>query len=108
MLRVTGLCVWNSPVTGEFPAHKDSDAEKVFIWWRHHAGWLQSRQDFMQLMVNAHSDKVDVSEVAKELEAEGITFEEKDTKHKGTDKIIWSWSIRICPQATAFHNIPFI
>ena len=35
-LRVTCLCVGNSPGTGEFPAHKASDAENVFIWWRHH------------------------------------------------------------------------
>ena len=36
-LRVTGLCVWNSPVTGEFPAKRASDAENVSIWWRHHS-----------------------------------------------------------------------
>ena len=60
-LRVTGLCAGNSPVTGEFPAQRDSDvvcysdlqlglyraasrsvkqtnsdAENVSIWWRHH------------------------------------------------------------------------
>ena len=35
-LRVTGLCEGNSPVTGEFPAQKISDAENVPIWWRHH------------------------------------------------------------------------
>ena len=35
-LRVTGLCVGNSPGTGEFPAQKASNAENVFIWWRHH------------------------------------------------------------------------
>ena len=35
-LRVTGLCVGNSPVTGEFPAQMASNAEKVSIWWRHH------------------------------------------------------------------------
>ena len=35
-LRGTGLCEWNSPVTGEFPAQKASNAENVFIWWRHH------------------------------------------------------------------------
>ena len=35
-LRVTGLCVGNSPVTGEFPAQMASDAENVSIWWRHH------------------------------------------------------------------------
>ena len=35
-LRVTGLCEGNSPVTGEFPAQRDSNAENVSIWWRHH------------------------------------------------------------------------
>ena len=35
-LRVTGLCEWNSPVPGEFPAQGASNAKKNFIWWRHH------------------------------------------------------------------------
>ena len=35
-LGVTGLCAGNSPGTGEFPAQMASNAEKVFIWWRHH------------------------------------------------------------------------
>ena len=35
-LCVTGLCVGNSPVTGEFPAQRASNAENVSIWWRHH------------------------------------------------------------------------
>ena len=34
--RVTGLCVGNSPVTGEFPAQMASNMENVSIWWRHH------------------------------------------------------------------------
>ena len=34
-LRVTGLCPGNSPVTGEFPAQRASNAENVCIWWRH-------------------------------------------------------------------------
>ena len=34
--RITGLCEGNSPVTGEFPAQKASNAENVSIWWRHH------------------------------------------------------------------------
>ena len=34
-LRVTGLCVWNSPGTGEF-AQMASNAENVSIWWHHH------------------------------------------------------------------------
>ena len=39
-LRVTGLCEGNSPVTGEFPAQRTSNAENVSIWWRHHDGEL--------------------------------------------------------------------
>ena len=31
------LCEGNSPVTGEFPAQRASNAEKASIWWRHHA-----------------------------------------------------------------------
>ena len=37
-LRLTGLCAWNSPVTGEFPAQMASNAENVSFWWRHHVG----------------------------------------------------------------------
>ena len=41
-LRVTGLCVGNSPGTGEFPALMASNTENVSIWWRHHVNqcWL--------------------------------------------------------------------
>ena len=35
-VRVTGLCVGNSPVIGEFPAQMASNAENHSIWWRHH------------------------------------------------------------------------
>ena len=35
-LRFAGLCEGNSPVTGEFLAQRASNAENVFIWWRHH------------------------------------------------------------------------
>ena len=35
-LRVTDLCNENSPVTGEFPAQRASNAENVSIWWRQH------------------------------------------------------------------------
>ena len=37
MLHATGLCVGNSPGTGEFPTQMASYAENVSIWWRHHA-----------------------------------------------------------------------
>ena len=33
-LCVTGLCEGN--VTGGFPSERASDAENVYIWWRHH------------------------------------------------------------------------
>ena len=40
-LRVTGLCAGNSPVTGDFPAQRASNAENVSIWWRHHSlSWV--------------------------------------------------------------------
>ena len=34
--RVTGLCVGNSPGTGEFPTQMTINAEIISIWWRHH------------------------------------------------------------------------
>ena len=35
-LHVTGLCEGNSPVTGEFPTQRASNAENASIWWHHH------------------------------------------------------------------------
>ena len=35
-LRVIGLSDGTSPVTGEFPAQRASNADNVSIWWRHH------------------------------------------------------------------------
>ena len=35
-LRAIGLGEGNSPVTGEFPTQRASNAENVSIWWRHH------------------------------------------------------------------------
>ena len=31
------FCEGDSPVTGEIPAQRASNAENVSIWWRHHA-----------------------------------------------------------------------
>ena len=39
-LRVAGLCMGNSPGTGEFPAQMASNAENVSIWWRHHDPYM--------------------------------------------------------------------
>ena len=35
-LRVTGFCVGNSSVTGQFPAQMTNNAQNVSISWRHH------------------------------------------------------------------------
>ena len=35
----TGLCAGNSLVPGEFPEQMASSAERVSIWWCHHAMW---------------------------------------------------------------------
>ena len=42
-LRVTRLCAGKSLVIGEFPAQMPSNADKVFIWWRHHDFKLHSK-----------------------------------------------------------------
>ena len=66
-LHVTGLCVGNSPVSGEFPTQRASNAENDSIWWRHHVhdpshvlfynmyinGWFQLISDMISnLKVN--------------------------------------------------------
>ena len=48
-LRVTGLCMGNSPLTGKFPAQMASNAETVFVWWRHQAS--ASEDTYMQLSI---------------------------------------------------------
>ena len=48
-LRVTGLCVGNSPGTGEFPAQMASYAENASIWWRHHVTRMLCRYPHGQL-----------------------------------------------------------
>ena len=47
-LRVTGLCEGNSPVIGEFPTQRTSNAENVSIWWRHHGSYISSNASVKQ------------------------------------------------------------
>ena len=51
---VTGLCEGNSPVTGEFPSQRASNAENVSIWWCHYvvAGVMG------EVYVNADGDRI--------------------------------------------------
>ena len=43
--RVTGLCAGNSPVAGDFPAQRHSNAENAPIRWRHPVNELNHHQD---------------------------------------------------------------
>ena len=43
-LRAIGLCTGNSPVTGEFPAQRASNAENIYTLWRHHVTCLNRRR----------------------------------------------------------------
>ena len=55
-LRVTGLCVGNSPVTGEFPAQMASNAENVsinfddVIMLHELRKWVKSNQGYISLI----------------------------------------------------------
>ena len=55
-LRVTGLSEGHSPVTGEFPAQRASNAENVSILWRHHG--LASQEDSVALAVHNNASVV--------------------------------------------------
>ena len=53
--RVTGLCLGNSPVTGEFPTQMASNVENVSIWWRRHEMAQQySRQERTKGIKHSH------------------------------------------------------
>ena len=54
MLRVTGLCAGNSPVTVEFPAQRARNADNVSIWWRHH-GTLWRAGTFLGYLVKCYT-----------------------------------------------------
>ena len=75
-LRVIGLCVGNSPVTGEFPTQMASNVENVSNWWRHHV-WL------MQLLKYHSTCVIDENE------------------HRVRQ--LWSWIIRDCVYKMMFQ-----
>ena len=64
-LLVTGLCVGNSPGTGEFPAQMASNAENVSIWWRHHAIYLT--QENTHSSIQLYIEKIIVSNAPTNL-----------------------------------------
>ena len=53
-LHITVLHKGNSPVTGEFPAQRASNAENVSIWWHHHVtvtlrSWVPFQNSYLYL-----------------------------------------------------------
>ena len=56
-LRVTGLCVGNSPGTGEFPTQMASNAEFVSIWWRHHESYQYWDSQWGDKKILTHSGR---------------------------------------------------
>ena len=82
-LRVTGLCEGNSPVTGEFPAQRTSNAENVSIWWPHH---VKARRSWVRLILygNAYTGKT-VSVYWDDPRV--VPRQQKDTFHYGVGSI---------------------
>ena len=60
-LRVTGLCVGNSPGTSELPAQMANNAENISIWWRHHVLVLMKQAYMMHVHVFAHGSMENIS-----------------------------------------------
>ena len=54
-LNITGLCAGNSPVTGEFPAWRTSNAENVSIWWHHHVPMITVKIIFTRFQLWGHN-----------------------------------------------------
>ena len=58
-LRISGLWVGNSPVTGEFPAQMASNTENVFIRWRHHGIRVKSAGVLLLSWINFNANMDD-------------------------------------------------
>ena len=58
-LCVTGLCVGNSLVTGEFPTQRANNMENVPIWWCHHI--QTTKTVIISLYLQATWSKNDIS-----------------------------------------------
>ena len=87
-IRVTGLCARNLPVTGEFPAQMDSDAENISLWWRHHVANSENTYQWYALSneqvpeVTRHYAWVDVYNRSVSYHKEFISCPGKN-KHSG-------------------------
>ena len=76
-LRVTGPCEGNSPMTGEFPTQRASNAENVFIWWRHHVKYVPHL--FQSILNKTTNDALRFSIISVTLEREFAFISHKKT-----------------------------
>ena len=112
-LRATGLFVGNSPVTGEFPAQRASNADNVSIWWRHHendriimrwrvARWYSNSRPF-SFMANAQTSKLQQRDIFQLM-----------IRHAGSvdNDILFCKSLNTkckpCPDNSAHFRLPII
>ena len=118
-LRVTSLCVRNSPGTGEFPAQMASNAENVSIWWRHHviSDCKGSTQQLLHLgtlsidyhrghmdhdnVLNHYSD-VTMAAIASQITSLTIVYSTVDSdadqrEHQSSASLAFLWGIHRGP-----------
>ena len=69
-LCVTGLCEGNSPVTGEFPAQRASNAENISIWWCNHDSLWSTGDHLKWLLNNMEVYWITGAPLLKHIEAE--------------------------------------
>ena len=111
--RVTCLCAWNSPVTGEFPAQIASNAETVSIWRRHHGlsvpmlkwKWFREKIKLMEEVDYAITDNVETT--SHQLPRNGPSYRRRVLHEQTRGWTTWwhlcgvsicveYWSIRFC------------
>ena len=101
-LRATGLCERNSPVTGEFPAQRVSDAENVSIWWRHHVNEIRCSIDVIMKSITFSEVR---SFAINMLHCDSIAF--TLFKHPNNSYLRWriiTWLCAFCRKLRQFFN----
>ena len=96
------LCEGNSPVTGEFPTQRVSNAEKAPIWWHHHAlsGIHGGDRKSAKLWVDYND--VTMSKIASQITSLTIVYSTvysgpDQTKHQSSASLAFVWWIHRGP-----------
>ena len=85
----------NSPVAGEFPAQKSSNAENVSIWWRHHGCQLiQNDQNLKGAYYFRHSHLVTLDHISM------VSCQKGPTRHANAWQIGPFWQDTLDIQST--------